>query len=201
VAGSGTEVPAVAVNETPPWGHNAKSIEKLCPAGIPRNEPPTPDRKIVVTPPTVFTLQFINALGELHEIASAGTPDSTSFRLVQLRVVLFEKKRVPVPLFGDEKVKCVPTGVQVPVQTGSLTMILGSGTEFANAEALANNKVKTHKTRVLLINPSFGKYCGVLLPQLGKARSRVGRAIQPCQVSTCSYKSQALSLSSGLIFV
>lgn len=179
MAGSGTEVPAVAVNATPPRGHKAKSIEKLCPAGIPRKEPPTPERKIVVIPPTVFTLQFIKALGELHVIAPAGTPDSTSFRLVQLRPELFEKNSVPVPLFGDEKVKCVPTGVQMPVQTGSLTMILGSGTEFANAAALANKNAKTHKTRLLFINPPFGEYCGVLLPQLGRPRLRVGRAIQP----------------------
>jgi hypothetical protein len=98
----------------------------------------------------------MNAFGEVQEMALAGTPDSISLRLVQLTPELLAKNSVPLPPVGEVKVKCVPTGVQVPPHTGSLMMILGSGTELAKAAALVNTDASTSKMRQNFINSPNG---------------------------------------------
>ena len=130
VAGSGTF--AVAVKFTPPAGHWSNEIDKLWSTSIPSKLPPIPLRKIVVTPPVVVTLQFMNVCGALQIMADAGTPDSMILRLCQVKPELLVKNNVPVPLAGDVNVKCVPTLVQTDPHTGSLIMILGSGMELAS---------------------------------------------------------------------
>lgn len=117
-------------------------------------------------PLTVFTPQWANAPGAVQEIALAGTPLSTSFRLVQVTPEVFEKNSVPVPLLGDVNVKCVPTGAQLGTpQTGSFTMIFGSGTEFANAVTLATTMMAINKALVRFIIPRApGSYSGLCSP-------------------------------------
>jgi hypothetical protein len=131
VVGSGTL--AVAVKLTPPAGQLPNVIEKLWPAGIPAKPAPIPVNRIVVTPPVVVTLQFMKVCGALQLIADAGTPDSINLRLCHDDSEALVNIRVPEPPAGEVNVKCVPTLVQPDPQTGSLMMILGSGTELANA--------------------------------------------------------------------
>jgi hypothetical protein len=131
LAGSGTF--AVAVKFTPPAGHRSNVMEKLWPRGIPAEPPPMPVNRIVVMPPVVVTLQFRKVCGALQLIAEAGTPDSISLRLCHDDPELLVKNKVPEPLAGEVNVKCVPTLVHPLPHTGSLMMILGSGTELAIA--------------------------------------------------------------------
>ena len=131
VAGSGTL--AMALKLTPAAGQRPNVIEKLWPTRIPANLPPTPVKRIVVTPAVVDTLQDAKVWGALQLIAEAGTPDSMNLRLCHDVPELFAKNNVPEPPAGEVNVKCVPTLVHPSPQTGSLMMILGSGMPLANA--------------------------------------------------------------------
>ncbi len=151
VAGSGTF--AVAVKFTPPAGQRSNVIEKLWPRGIPVELPLMPVNRIVVRPPVVVTLQFRKVWGALQLIAEAGTPDSMSFRLCHDDPELLVKNNVPEPLAGEVNVKCVPTTLVHPLpHTGSLMMILGSGTELAIAA--------TQETIVRKINTAARRFMG-----------------------------------------
>jgi hypothetical protein len=111
---------------------------------MPEKLAPIPVNRIVVTPPVVLTLQFIKVCGALQLIADAGTPDSMNSRLCHDDIELLVNIRVPEPPAGEVNVKCVPTLVQPDPHTGSLMMILGSGTELANAVMHEANEINSH---------------------------------------------------------
>ena len=146
VAGSGTL--AIAVKCTPPEGQPANVMEKLWSMAMPPKPAPTPDNKILVTPLVVVTLQFMKVCGALQLMSEAGTPDSINSRLCHEESEAFVNIRVPEPLAGEVKVKCVPTLVQPDPQTGSLMMILGSGAELASAAMQEKMVRKTNSAAV-----------------------------------------------------
>ncbi|HMC73920.1 MAG TPA: hypothetical protein VKG87_06430 [Terriglobales bacterium] len=95
-----------------------------------------------------------------HDIALNGTPVSVRRNVDQLTPELFWKNSDPEPLAGVEKVNVLPTGVQVSLQSGSLTITLGSGTEFANKPA-AHDKTNistSNKRQAFMGPPMAGKY-------------------------------------------
>lgn len=154
VPGSGTF--AVAVKSRPPGQQvsltHPKTIEKFCPLGMPAKLLLTPETKIVVTPLTVETVQFANAV-VVHPITLAETPLSVSFKLLKSTPEAFVKKRVPCPLLGTPKVKVVPTDTQPGVgQAGSRMMMVGSRLESAYAAvAKTARATKMNKMRENLI--------------------------------------------------
>lgn len=111
-----------------------------------------PDRKRVVTPLTVDTVQLANAV-EVQVITFAETPLSVSFRLLKFTPEALVKNRVPCPLLGTPKVKFCPTEMQPGVgQAGSRMMMVGSRLESANAAvAKTASAMKTNKRRENLI--------------------------------------------------
>lgn len=155
VAGSGTL--AMAVKFTPAAGQRPNVISKLWPAVIPGAPVPIPENRIVVTPPIVALVQLMKVCGALQLIADAGTPDSINSRLCQSDSEPLVKTRVPKPPAGEVNVKCVPTLVHPDPQTGSLMMILGSGTELASAAMQETTVTKSNSAvmrfmRTLSIN-------------------------------------------------
>src|SRR5581483_9738684 len=130
----------------------------------------------------------------MQVIALAGTPVSVRRSVNQFVCEAFWKNKVPVPLLGTPKLKLVPTWVQLPVQTGSLMMMVGSGMESANA-AVAQHSTIAHAINA---NNRFIK------PPCRTCRRRTGqrgRLLNPTnalpdggsgvlQVSTCQSESQ-----------
>lgn len=142
VAGSGT-LPT-AVKFTPAAGQRPNVMEKLWSDSMPAKPLPIPDNRMVVTPPVVVTLQLIKVWGALQVMAEAGTPDSISSRLCHDAPEVFVNISVPDPPAGEVNVKWVPTPVHVVPQTGSLMIILGSGTELASAATLERMVMKSN---------------------------------------------------------
>src|SRR5947209_10069370 len=105
---------------------------------------PRPLRKMKVLPlPSVPSEQFAKTFCT-HVMAPAGTPVSVNRRVNQLLSEEFWNDSVPLPEFGTPNVNVVPgTWVQWPSQIGSLMIMVGSATEFANA-ATPNISTATH---------------------------------------------------------
>jgi hypothetical protein len=82
-----------------------------------------------------------------------GTPVSVRRSENQFTPELLRKVSVPEPLAGVEKLKFVPTGVQL-VHVGSLIITFGSGNEFANTTAEHPRTSKsTRNTRADFMKP------------------------------------------------
>jgi hypothetical protein len=132
-------------------------MEKFSPDTMPAKFWLMPERKMVVIPFNVDTVQFANAV-VVHPITLAATPVSVSFRLFQFTPEAFVKNRVPKPLDGTPKVKFCPTATHPGVgQAGSRMMIVGSRLEVAEAAVAKTAKaMRTSEMRANLVEKFTG---------------------------------------------
>jgi hypothetical protein len=136
-----------------------------------------PERKMVVIPFNVDTVQLANAV-VVHPITLAATPVSVSFRLFQFTPEALVKNRVPKPLDGTPNVKFCPTETHPGVgQAGSRMMIVGSRLEVAEAAVAKTAKaIRTNKMRVNLVE-GFTSYAPAgLICCRGKRRTGYSEA-------------------------